>query len=247
MSLQKINQQKPLVHCITNYVVANFTANGLLAVGASPVMADAQEEVMEMASKANSVLLNIGTLNEQTISSMRLAGQSANKHQVPVVFDPVGAGATAYRTKTTLDLLQQIQMQLIRCNVGELAAIAGVEWVSKGVDSGHGAMDVKQTAMYIAQKYRCFVIVTGEKDVLTDGVQVCEIAGGHEKITKITGTGCLLSAICAALLASSTEPLTDLEQVLIEYKKISEWAFGAIGTMQEQVLNYLELVAEGSI
>jgi hydroxyethylthiazole kinase len=247
MSLQKIYIQKPLVHCITNYVVANFTANGLLSIGASPVMADAQEEVAEMASKADALLLNIGTLNERTISSMLAAGQSANQNDVPIVFDPVGAGATALRTSTTLDLLKQLQISLIRCNKGELAAIAGSQWQSKGVDSGTGVLNVLQTAKLVAQQYQCLVIVTGETDILTDGEKVIEITGGHEKITKLTGSGCLLSAICAALLASGTEPLIDLEQVLIEYKKISEWAFGAIGTMQENVLNYLELVAEGNV
>lgn len=246
LSLQKINIQKPLVHCITNYVVSNFTANGLLAIGASPVMADAQEEVAEMANKADALLLNIGTLNERTIYSMLLAGQSANKHQVPVVLDPVGAGATAFRARTTLDLLQQVQVRLIRCNIGELAAIAGIAWQSKGVDSGKGQLDIVQTAKIIALKYHCLVIVTGKVDILTDGEKVAQITGGHEKITKITGSGCLLSAICAALLASSTEPFSDLEQLLVEYKKISEWIYGPIGTMHENVLNYLEQLAEGN-
>lgn len=246
MSLQKINTQKPLVHCITNYVVANFTANGLLAVGASPVMADAQEEVAEMASKADALLLNIGTLNERTISSMQVAGQSANTHHVPIVLDPVGAGATVFRTRATLALLQQLKVSLIRCNIGELAAIAGVNWHSKGVDSGSGKLDVVQTAKTVARNYNCLVIVTGETDVLTDGVQVALITGGHEKITKVTGSGCLLSAICAALLASSTELFSDLANLLHEYKQISEWAYGPIGTLHENVLNYLERLAEGT-
>lgn len=246
MSLQKINTQKPLVHCITNYVVANFTANGLLAIGASPVMADAQEEVAEMASKADALLLNIGTLNERTISSMQVAGQSANTHQVPIVLDPVGAGATIFRTRTTFALLQQLKVSLIRCNIGELAAIASVNWHSKGVDSGSGKLDVVQTAKTVARNYNCLVIVTGESDVLTDGVQVAHITGGHEKITKVTGSGCLLSAICAALLASSTEPFSDLANLLREYKQVSERAYGPIGTLHENVLNHLERLAEGT-
>lgn len=246
MSLQKINTQKPLVHCITNYVVANFTANGLLAIGASPVMADAQEEVAEMASKAAALLLNIGTLNERTISSMQIAGQSANTHQVPIVFDPVGAGATAFRTRTTFALLQLVKVSLIRCNTGELAAIAGVNWYSKGVDSGSGELDVVQTAKTVARNYHCLVIVTGEIDILTDGEQVTRITGGHEKITKVTGSGCLLSALCAALLASSNEPFTDLANLLREYKQISELANGPIGTLHENVLNHLERLAEGT-
>lgn len=246
LSLRKINVKKPLVHCITNYVVANMTANGLLAIGASPVMADAIEEVKEMASKADSLLLNIGTLNERTIASMLAAGQSANEHHVPIVLDPVGAGATEFRTRTTLTLLEQLKVSLIRCNIGELAAIAGVNWHSKGVDSGSGDLDVVQTAKTIARNYNCLVIVTGETDVLTDGVSVELITGGHKKITKVTGSGCLLSAICAAMLASSTELFADLANLLREYKQVSECSDGPIGTFHENLLNHLERFAEGT-
>ena len=247
MSLRKINEVKPLVHCITNYVVANFTANGLLAIGASPVMADAIEEAAEMASKANALLLNIGTLNERTIESMKAAGQSANEHHVPIVLDPVGAGATIYRSRITFDLLKQLKVNLIRCNIGELAAIAGVSWQAKGVDSGSGEINVVQTAKMIAKNYNCLVIVTGKQDVLTDGYKVELIDGGHEKITKVTGSGCLLSAICAAILASSTEPFEDLTHLLHEYKKVSELAYDRIGTLQENLFNYLEEFAEGRL
>lgn len=245
LSLRKINLKKPLVHCITNYVVSNMTANGLLAIGASPVMADAIEEVKEMASIADSLLLNIGTLNERTIASMLAAGQSANEHNVPIVLDPVGAGATEFRTSTALALLEQLRVNLIRCNVGELAAIVGADWQSKGVDSGTGDIDVVQNAKNVALKYNCLVIVTGKTDVLTDGNQVELINGGNPKITKVTGSGCLLSAICAALLASSNEPFSDLVNLLKEYKQISELANGPIGTFHENLLNHLERIAEG--
>jgi len=246
MSLRKINKKKPLVHCITNYVVANMTANGLLAIGASPVMADAFEEVEEMTSKSDALLLNIGTLNEKTIASMKVAGKSANVHRVPIVLDPVGAGATLLRSRTTLSLLKLLKVSLIRCNVGELAAIAGVNWSAKGVDSGSGELDVVQTAKIVAHDYNCMVIVTGEMDVLTNGYEVELITGGHEKITKVTGSGCLLSAFCAALLASSTEPFTDLANLLREYKQISELSNDAIGTFHQNLFNHFERLAEGS-
>lgn len=226
--------------------MANFTANGLLAIGASPVMADAVEEAAEMASKSNALLLNIGTLNVPTIKSMIVAGNSANAKNIPIVLDPVGAGATNFRLKTTMDLLQQLKINLIRCNVGELAAIAGVNWHSKGVDSGSGKLDIVQTAKTVARNYNCLVIVTGETDVLTDGVQVALITGGHEKITKVTGSGCLLSGLCAAMLASSKEPFADLANLLREYKQVSERAYGPIGTLHENVLNHLERLAEGT-
>lgn len=244
MSLQKINVKKPLVHCITNYVVANFTANGLLAVGASPVMADAVEEVAEMALISDALLLNIGTLNDRTIKSMIIAGQSAYTKNIPIVFDPVGAGATSFRIKTTLYMLQQLNISLIRCNVGELAAIADVYWEAKGVDSGEGELDVAETAMQVANKYNCLVIVTGEQDVITDGNRIEWIAGGHEKVTKITGSGCLLSALCAAVLASSEHPFEDLANLLRDYKQASLNAHAAVGSFQVNFLDQLEYLAE---
>lgn len=245
MSLQKINLQKPLVHCITNYVVANFTANGLLAIGASPVMADAVKEAAEMASKSNALLLNIGTLNEQTIKSMLLAGNSANVKNIPIVFDPVGAGATNFRLETTMEILQQLKINLIRCNVGELAAIAGVTWQAKGVDSGVGELDVAETAMHVANKYNCLVIVTGEQDVITDGIRIEWIVGGHEKVTKMTGSGCLLSALCAAELASCENAFEDLANLLRDYKQASSNAYSTIGTFHMNFLNQLEYLAGG--
>lgn len=244
MSLQKIYERKPLIHCITNYVVANFTANGLLAIGASPVMADAEAEVVEMAHQADALLLNIGTLNERTVRAMQLAGKSANMYHVPIVLDPVGAGATTYRTQTAKALLAQIHVQLIRCNVGELAAIANIEWHAKGVDSGTGTIDVITVAKEVAKRYECFVIVTGETDILTDGNNVETISGGHINMTRITGSGCLLSAICAAVLASSTTPFDDLVAVLADYKRIGERAVQSLGTFQMELINQLEQFAE---
>lgn len=245
MSLQAIYNKQPLVHCITNYVVANFTANGLLAVGASPVMADAIEEVGEMAAQANALLLNMGTLNERTIESMKKAGLSANMHNTPVVFDPVGVGATKFRAETAQQLLDLLKINVIRCNIGEMAALAGVNWASKGVDSGKGDIDVAVTAKKLANNYQCIVIVTGEQDVITDGIRVEFVEGGHEKVTKMTGSGCLLSAFCAAVLANSKEPFDDLQTLLNEYKQVSANSVAAIGTFHTNFLNELENLAEG--
>ncbi|MGN7476829.1 hydroxyethylthiazole kinase [Solibacillus silvestris] len=246
MSLQKINKKQPLVHCITNYVVANFTANGLLAVGASPVMADAIEEAAEMASKANALLLNMGTLNDRAIQSMKLAGQSANAHQIPVVLDPVGAGATVFRYETAKQLLELLTISIIRCNVGEMAAIAGADWESKGVDSGEGEIDVAETAMQLANKYQCIVVVTGKQDVITDGKRLEYVDGGHVKVTKMTGSGCLLSALCAAVLACGAKPFEDLVLLLNEYKKASANSYASIGTFHTNFLNELESTAGGN-
>ncbi|WP_102693610.1 hydroxyethylthiazole kinase [Rummeliibacillus pycnus] len=247
MSISKIRMTSPLVHCITNYVVANFTANGLLAIGASPVMADEVSEVEEMVSNASALLLNIGTINSRTKQAMILAGRKANERQIPVVLDPVGVGATAFRKQTVQELLEAVKFALIRCNVGELATIAGVKWQAKGVDSGEGEIDVVQVAQQVARQYHCLVIVTGPADILTNGEQTYSIAGGHELMTQVTGTGCLLSAICTAALAVVGDPLIVLHDVLQDYKNVAERASiaGPLGSFQVEVVNGLHDLSRG--
>lgn len=243
--LAKINQAKPLVHCMTNYVVANFTANGLLAIGASPVMADEVEEVADMVSIAGALLLNIGTVNTRTAEAMLVAGKKANECGVPVVLDPVGVGATPYRKNVVAQILEEIKIDVLRCNEGELASIYGVSWASRGVDSGDGDMDTIQVAKEVARKYRCLVVVTGEADLVTDGEELIEVQGGNIFATRITGTGCLLSAICAAVLACSEQPMKDLAATLKEYKEASWQSGQELGTFQVEFINALQRIAEG--
>lgn len=248
MSLSKIRERSPLVHCITNSVVTNYTANGLLAIGASPIMADEVEEMNDMVSIVDAVLINIGTLNVRSRAAMLVAGKKANERHIPVVLDPVGVGATAFRKQTVEELLGNVQFDLIRCNAGELATIAGIEWQSKGVDSGEGEMDVEAIAKQVAKQYNCLVIVTGPSDVLTDGETVLQTSGGHEYMTQVTGAGCLLSAICAAALTVKESPLETLQMLLNDYKKVAELAANKapyLGTFQIEVLNSLQVVSRG--
>ncbi|MGX9136373.1 hydroxyethylthiazole kinase [Rummeliibacillus sp. JY-2-4R] len=247
MSISKIRKASPLVHCITNYVVANFTANGLLAIGASPVMADEASEVEEMVSNASALLLNIGTINSRTKEAMLLAGRKANEKRIPVVLDPVGVGATTYRQQTVQELLQTVKFNLIRCNAGELASIAGVKWQAKGVDSGIGEIDVEKVAKQVAQKFNCMVIVTGPSDILTNGEQTYSVDGGNLLMTQVTGTGCLLSAVCSGALAVEGDPLTVLRDVLQDYKTVAELASttNQLGSFQVEVLNALHDISRG--
>lgn len=246
MSLQRIKKRQPLIHCMTNTVVSNFTANGLLAIGASPIMADAIEEVADIVSLADGLLINIGTLNECTVASMEVAMDAAYEKGIPVVFDPVGAGASNYRLQTARHFLTNKRITLLRCNAGELAAIAGVDWQANGVDSGSGEANIEQLAKEVAKRFSCLVIVTGEQDLLTDGKVLEVVTGGHEKVTRITGTGCLLSAICTALLASSENPIRDLKNLLMEYKQVAQCALAPIGSYQVELLNELERMSEVS-
>jgi len=247
MIFQTIRKKQPLIHCITNYVVANFQANGLLAIGASPVMADETLEVEEMVSIASALLINIGTLTSRTTESMLLAGKKANALGIPVLLDPVGVGATTFRKQTVQQLLEQLHFAVIRCNIGELATIANVQWQQKGVDSGVGSISVEEKAKELAKKYQCIVIVTGEKDFITDGQQAQWITGGHLRMTAVTGTGCLLSAICCAAYTVGNEPFSQLCDTLKAYKKVAEYAASATqanGDFAVSILNELHRLSK---
>lgn len=246
--ISKVRQANPLVHNITNIVVANFTANGLLALGASPFMADALEEVADVAAMSGAVVLNIGTLNEAAIASMLKAGRAANRHNVPLVLDPVGAGATPYRTEVTAKLLQELQLTALRGNVAEVANVAGESWASKGVDAGDGEGDVIALARKAARKLNCVVIITGKEDIITDGTRTYITANGHSILTQITGTGCLLSAVVGAFLAvSGGEVLEAAAEALSFYGVAAEIAVEAAegqgpGSFQIEFLNQLSLL-----
>lgn len=243
--LSQIKQTAPLVHCITNYVVANFTANGLLAVGASPIMADEVNEAIDVVSAAQGLLINIGTINNRTMETMLVAGGKANELGVPIVLDPVGIGISDYRKKAVERLLQKVQFDLIRCNAGELAVIAEEKWEPKGVDKGTGTIDIAVAARKVALKYQCKVIVTGETDYLTDGQEELCITGGSEFATRVTGMGCLLSAICTAALASeNNQSLTSLATTLQDFKQAAEQQSNEVGTFAVGFMNQLQKIAE---
>ena len=203
--LDKIRQQNPLIHNITNLVAANLSANGLLAIGASPLMSANLAEMRELAALSNALVINIGTLNGSDREAMLLAGKAANQQGIPVVLDPVGVGATNYRRETVKALLKEVQFALIRGNAGELASIAEVAWQAKGVDAGSGSGDLVQIAQKVAQQYACTVLISGATDVISDGKRLALVANGTPLFPKITASGCLLSAVCAAFLAVAQE------------------------------------------
>jgi len=200
MNLQRLREKSPLIHNITNIVVANYTANGLLSLGCSPIMSNAIEEMDEIPAMCQALVINIGTLTSQTVKSMIKAGKSANKNNVPVVLDPVGVGATTFRQETVKTLLNEIKFDLIRGNTGELAHLAQVDWKSKGVDAGSGEANLSQIVKDVALKYDCIVSMSGEIDYISDGKKVAKIDNGTALFPKITGSGCLLSAVCGAFL-----------------------------------------------
>ncbi|MDQ0246744.1 hydroxyethylthiazole kinase [Bacillus fengqiuensis] len=245
--LKEVREKNPLVHNITNMVVTNFTANGLLALGASPVMAYAKEEVADMAKIAGALVLNMGTLNETEVEAMIIAGKSANEHGVPVVFDPVGAGATPYRTQTARKLLTEVNISILRGNAGEIANVIGEEWQVKGVDAGEGTGDRVGLAKKAAKQLGCLVVITGKEDVVSNGNQTVLIQNGHPILTKVTGTGCLLTSVIGAFAAVSTDLMEAAVSALVYYGVAAEQAAEKTadlgpGSFQIEFLNQLAAV-----
>jgi hydroxyethylthiazole kinase len=201
-TLRKLRERKPLVHQITNYVVMNETANATLALGALPVMAHAREEVEEMVALAGALVLNIGTLSPHWVEAMLVAGKAANAAGVPVVLDPVGAGATRYRTDTARRLLEQVDVAVLRGNQGEVATLVGVEAEVRGVESVGSGGEPAGLARAAARKLGLVASVTGPVDHVSDGERVLAVANGHELLASVTGTGCMASAITGCFLAA---------------------------------------------
>jgi hydroxyethylthiazole kinase len=201
-TLRTMREQKPLVHQITNYVVMNETANATLALGALPVMAHAGEEVEEMARIASSLVLNIGTLSGHWIEAMLLAGGVATARGIPVVLDPVGAGATEFRTSTSRRILELVDVTVLRGNAGEVATLVGAAAEVRGVESIAAGVDAAELARTAAQQLGVIASVTGPVDHVSDGERVLAIANGHPLLATVTGTGCMSSALTGCFLAA---------------------------------------------
>jgi hydroxyethylthiazole kinase len=200
-ALRELRERRPLVHQITNYVVMNETANATLALGALPVMAHAREEVEEMVALAGALVLNIGTLSPHWIEAMLLAGKAANEHGVPVVLDPVGAGATRFRTETARRLLDEVKVAVLRGNQGEVATLVGMQAEVRGVESIGAGGEPADLARTAARNLGLVASVTGPIDHVSDGDRVLAVANGHELLAMVTGTGCMSSAITGCFLA----------------------------------------------
>jgi len=224
--LRAIRERKPLVHQITNYVVMNETANATLALGALPVMAHAPQEVEEMAAVAGALVLNIGTLSEHWVEAMLLAGQAANAGSVPIVLDPVGAGATRYRTMTAQRLLDGLDIAVVRGNAAEIATLAGREAQIRGVESV-GAEAGPELAQAAARALGCVASVTGPVDHISDGEGQYAVANGHELLGTVTGTGCMATAITGCFLAvRAGAPLEAATEALVAFGVAAEDAAG---------------------
>lgn len=204
-SLLELKNKKPLVHHITNYVTVNDCANITLAIGASPVMADDIGEVEEMVSFASSLVLNIGTLNSRSIESMVAVGKKAKAKGIPIVFDPVGVGATALRTATAKRIIQEVGPSVIRGNMSEIKIIAGLDANIKGVDSVADERDGETVAIQLSQKLGCVITITGKQDIVAHGERVCRIDNGHSIMSQVTGTGCMATSLTACYCGATDD------------------------------------------
>jgi hydroxyethylthiazole kinase len=203
--LSKVRNGRPLVHHITNKVTMNDCANITLCIGATPVMAEAPEEIEEMVAMADALVLNIGTLSWQQVASMREAGQKANECNIPIVLDPVGAGATQMRTDAALMLLDRLDIAVLKGNAGEIGVLAGAGGKVRGVDSVGGGGDAVSIARTYAKNAGMIVVISGATDIVTDGTRVMLIDNGHEMMGRLSGTGCMAASIAGAFAAVSSD------------------------------------------
>ncbi len=249
-----VRERSPLVHSITNLVVMNLNANVLLAVGASPVMAHAHEEVTDMVGIAQSLVVNIGTLDSYWIESMRLAMAAAGRRGIPVVLDPVGAGATPYRNASIELLLNTVLPTVIRGNGSEIMSVAGDSVQTRGVDSSAAANDAIAAALALVQRTHGVVCVSGQTDHILDAKhRWAQLSNGHEWMTRITGVGCSATALIGAFCAVQPDAWRATVSAMALMGVVGEVAAEksvvrrqGVGSMQVTMLDELQLLDQAT-
>ncbi len=232
--LEEVRTKKPLVHNITNYVTVNDCANILLAIGASPIMADDIKEATDITKISAALVINIGTLNERTIESMIESGKEANRLKIPVVIDPVGAGASDFRNETTKRLLEEIKVSVLRGNMSEIKFISGLESTTKGVDASEsdtktGNNEGINVAKSVAKKLKCIVAITGVTDIISDGEKVAILENGTKMLANVTGTGCMTTALVGAFCGAGSDYFIGAISGIISMGIAGEIAFEKAG------------------
>lgn len=231
--LAQLRQRKPLIHHITNYVTVNDCANSVLAIGASPIMADDLDEVADITGIASALVLNIGTLNARTVQSMLAAGKAANARRIPVVLDPVGAGASALRNQTTRQLLEEVKITILRGNISEIRFVAGLKASTKGVDASEADLndteDDQAIATAVAKNFNCVTAITGVTDILSDGRRTLLIKNGSKLLSQVTGTGCMCTSLVGAFCGAGNEPLIAAAGGVLTMGVVGELAAETVG------------------
>lgn len=232
--INKVRDKKPLIHHITNYVTVNDCANITLAIGASPVMADSSDEVEDIVGTSSALLLNMGTLHFRTIYSMKKAGKKANSVGIPIVLDPVGVGASRLRNDTALQLVDELNIDVLRGNISEIKYFAQLHSGTKGVDAAEEDTNNLEDAIAVAKKVslklKCVVAITGAIDIVSDGEQVVCIKNGHPMLSNLTGTGCMCSSLIASFCGDNPkQPFDATVAALLTMGIAGEIAYEAAG------------------
>ncbi len=243
-ALRKISEEKPLVHHLTNYVTVNLVANTTLLTGALPVMAHSSEEVEEMVDLASALAVNIGTLDAPFVEAVLLAGKRANERGIPVVLDPVGAGATSFRTRTAERLLSELDIAAICGNAGEIATLAGLAAEVRGVESLAG--DAREATAKAASAWGITVAATGETDYVSDGERTLAVSNGHPLMGRVVGSGCASTAVVGCFAAVGEAGAETVAHALAYFGRAGEVAAGGAkegGTYEPQLLDALAELA----
>lgn len=240
--LERVRAQKPLVHHLTNWVTIYDCANIVKALGASPVMAHAEEEVAEMAKIASCLVLNIGTLTSEFVRAMKIAAGSANEKGIPVVLDACGAGATQLRDHKCFELLNETKISVIKGNASEIARVSGEAVKTKGVDAGVVNKDIILIARGLAQSRKCTVVVTGKEDIVTDGNKLCIVKNGDPMMTHLVGTGCMATSVIGTFCAVENDLVYAASSGLACFEIAAECAAKSVkgpGTFKEKLFDYI--------
>ncbi len=249
-ALVRLRAQAPVVHSITNYVVMNTTANALLALGASPVMAHAEEEMVDMVAIASALVLNIGTLSKAWIAAMFKAGEAAKAKGIPIVLDPVGVGATPYRTDTARDLMVALRPTILRGNASEIMALAGGVAKTKGVDSTAASGDALGAARALHTEFGSAVCISGPTDHIVGANAHIQIHNGDPMLPRVTGLGCTATALCGAFAAVTPDPVRAAAQAMAVMGVAGEQAAARAegpGTLQLHFLDALYQLHEETL
>lgn len=222
--LMQMRKRKPVILNMTNYVTMDFVANGLLGIGASPVMSNAKQELEDLINIASAVVINLGTLSDEFIALSNHACQLANTLNKPIIFDPVGAGASKYRTETYLHMLENYKIAIIRGNASEIMALSDASIKTKGVDSTQNTDSAIHSAQALAIKYGLTVVISGQTDVIVDDKRVSQYSYGSSLMPMVTGSGCLLTAVIAAFHAIEDDRFEASSAATAFYGKCGEHA-----------------------
>lgn len=248
--LAEVRKKSPLVHNITNFVVMNNTANALLALGASPVMAHAVEEVKDMVGIASALVINMGTLNPGWVEGMVEAGKAASAKGIPVVFDPVGVGATPYRNEVAIRILAECKPTFIRGNASEIMALAQENVQTKGVDSLAESNAAIDAAKRLATETGAVVVISGPEDFITDGTRVLSTKNGSALMARVTGMGCTATAVLGAFAAVNDNRLLAAAHAMAVMGIVGELALAKAngpGTLQLHFIDALYNIGEAEI